>query len=126
MKKFSYFIPAACYYALIFVLSSKPHPIEVEVPLFDKWIHLVEFGALGFFISFGFFKSLKTSLRIKMNSTLLSGILLGIADEIHQYFVPGRDSDILDAIADALGIFLGLLAYWYLSEKKKLWILDKF
>lgn len=125
MKKIFYFVPAACYYALIFVLSSKPYQIEVEVPFFDKWVHLVEFGVLGFFVSFGFFKSLRSSLKIKINATFLSGISLGILDEIHQYFVPGRNSDIFDAAVDAIGIFLGLLVYWYLSQKMKLKILDK-
>ena len=30
-------------------------------------------------------------------------ILWGISDEIHQYFVPGRDSSVRDLLADAVG-----------------------
>jgi len=36
----------------------------------------------------------------------------GISDEIHQYFVPSRNSDILDALADICGSIAGVLAYW--------------
>ncbi len=126
MKKFLYFAPACLYYALIFAFSSRSYPIEIEVPFFDKWIHFVEFGVLGFLVAFGYFKSLKSSLRMKGTFTFASGVLLGILDEIHQYFVPGRNSDVLDALADALGIALGLFLYWYLSQKMRLRILDKF
>jgi len=125
MKNLVYFVPAALYYTLIFIFSSRPHPIEIGVPLFDKWIHLVEFGLLGLLISFGYFKSLKSSLRIKGTLTFSSGALLGILDEVHQYFVPGRRSDILDATVDTLGIALGIFLYWYLSQKMKLKTLEK-
>jgi VanZ family protein len=50
---------------------------------------------------------------------LAIGILLGILDEIHQYFVPSRYSDILDGLADAAGIGLGILVYCYFDQKKK-------
>ena len=33
--------------------------------------------------------------------------LYGATDEFHQSFVPGRDSDVLDWVADTLGAALG-------------------
>jgi VanZ family protein len=33
----------------------------------------------------------------------------GVSDEIHQYFVPGRDCNVWDWIADTLGAVLGAL-----------------
>ena len=36
-------------------------------------------------------------------------VLYGITDELHQYFVPGRDCSIFDLTADAIGGFSGAL-----------------
>jgi VanZ family protein len=119
MKKYLAFFPAALYYALVFYLSSKPLKAGLPIPSFDKWAHVFEFTLLGLLLSFGFFKTFKMSLRIKVLLTLAIGILLGILDEIHQYFVPGRHSDILDALADVVGIGLGILVYCYFDQKKK-------
>ncbi|MGB5540538.1 MAG: VanZ family protein, partial [Gammaproteobacteria bacterium] len=33
--------------------------------------------------------------------------LYGVLDEIHQYFVPGRQADVLDVLADVSGGLLG-------------------
>jgi len=39
------------------------------------------------------------------------GAVYGITDELHQYFVPSRSAEGLDALADALGSFLGAWLY---------------
>jgi VanZ family protein len=46
--------------------------------------------------------------------------VLGTLDEFHQYFVPGRQSDVLDLLADAVGIALGVLAFIVIARKLKL------
>jgi VanZ family protein len=40
-------------------------------------------------------------------ATALAASLYGIIDETHQYFVPGRDCNVWDWLADTLGAFLG-------------------
>lgn len=119
MKKILFFIPAAFYYVLIFYLSSRSYEIEIDILLFDKGIHLFEFAFLGFFLSFGYFMGLKSSLGIKAVLTFFSGVLLGSLDELHQYFIPRRTSEILDVIADAIGILIGLIVYFYFSRTMK-------
>jgi VanZ family protein len=119
MKKHLAFLPGALYYALVFYLSSKPLKVRLPIPSYDKGAHVFEFTLLGLLLSFGFFKTLKTSLRIKVLLTLAIGILLGILDEFHQYFMPSRQSDVLDALADAVGIGLGVLVYCCFDQKKK-------
>lgn len=123
MKKVLFFIPAAFYYVLIFFLSSRSYEIKIDILFFDKGVHLVEFAFLGFLLSFGYFISLKSSLRIKAILTFSSGILLGSLDELHQYFVPNRSSEILDVIADAIGILIGLFVYFHFSRTVKAKIL---
>lgn len=118
MKKLLFFAPSAVYYALIFFLSSKSYKVQPEIPFLDKGVHLVEFGLLGLFLSLGYFKNLKSSFLLRAVLTILSGIVLGALDEGHQYFVPGRSTEILDLVADTVGICAGLLVYVYLSRKK--------
>ena len=106
-------MPAILYYTLIFFLSSMSFKGQVSVPFLDKGVHLVEFSLLGFLLSLGYFLSLKSSLRLKSSLTLASGILLGCLDEIHQYFVPNRSFEVLDMVADSIGILIGLAAFYY-------------
>ena len=49
-------------------------------------------------------------------SVLLSS-LYGISDEIHQYFVPYRDADLMDVLADMLGGLMGVYIYQALAGK---------
>jgi VanZ family protein len=119
MRKIFLFIPAVFYYAFIFFLSSMSFKGQASVPFLDKGLHLVEFGLLGFLLSLGYFLGLKSSLRIKSSFTLASGILLGCLDEIHQYFVPNRSFEVLDMVADSLGILIGLAAFYYFSRTNR-------
>ncbi len=121
MKRILFFVPAVLYYALIFYISSKSYEVEVDILFFDKGIHVVEFAILGFFLSFGYFQSIKSSFKGYVIFVLATGILLGSLDEWHQSFVPLRNSDILDIVADTAGICIGLFIYVYLTRllKKK-------
>jgi VanZ family protein len=119
MKKVIFFLPAFLYYSLIFFLSSRSVNLKPYIPFMDKVIHLMEFAVLGFLLSFGFFLSLKYRLKVKVYMTFLSGALLGALDEFHQYFVPARSTEILDWVADSLGIILGLLIFIFLFRRAK-------
>lgn len=112
-------MPAILYYALIFVLSSLRVKSQVSLPFLDKGLHLVEFALFGFLLSLGFFLSFGFSLRAKSVLTLASGILLGCLDELHQYFVPERSFEVLDMVADSIGILIGLIAFYYLSRTNR-------
>jgi len=119
MKKILFFTPAVLYYVLIFYLSSRSYEVKISILFFDKGVHLVEFAFLGFLLSFGYFMSLKSSLMVKAGLTFASGILLGTLDELHQYLVPLRSTEILDVLADAIGILIGLFVYFYFSQTVK-------
>lgn len=116
MKKILFFTPAVLYYVLIFYLSSRSYEVKISILFFDKGVHLFEFAFLGFLLSFGYFMSLKSSLMVKAGLTFASGILLGTLDELHQYLVPLRSTEILDVLADAIGILIGLFVYFYFSQ----------
>ncbi|NIM90116.1 MAG: hypothetical protein GTO17_04125 [Candidatus Aminicenantes bacterium] len=120
MRKILYFFPAAVYYALIFYLSQRSYDFEVGVPHFDKGAHFLEFTVLVILVFFGYSKSSTAGMRMKAFLTFITATGLAIADEIHHYFVPGRESDILDLTADVGGIVFGLFLFWYLSRRIRL------
>jgi VanZ family protein len=100
-----YWIISLLYMGLIFVLSSFPLPMKApSFLLADKLAHLLEFGLLASLIYFGLKKSGVRSHPIFIPFLIAS--LYGISDEIHQYFVPGRDTDLFDAVANAVGSFV--------------------
>ncbi|HEC66041.1 MAG TPA: VanZ family protein [bacterium] len=118
-----YWMPLILYAGLIFTLSSfSLPPSKVEIPFIDKFIHLVEYGILGFL----FYRALRASrfppkadqplaeAKVFILSIIFS-ILYALSDEIHQYFVPGREFDLWDLAADSLGIILAAL---YLKRRQ--------
>jgi VanZ family protein len=120
MKKISYFLPAAVLYGLIFFVSSRSLGFTIPGHWLDKIPHALVFSALGFLLAFGFFHLARSSPRLNFALTFLVGTFLGVLDEFHQKFVRGRSNDPRDAVADALGIALGIALYWnYLRKKKR-------
>jgi len=110
-----YWVPVILYAGLIFTISSFPlPPPKVEIPFIDKFIHLVEYGILGFL----FYRALRASRLAKQVFILaiIFSILYALSDEIHQYFVPGREFDLWDIAADSLG---AILVAVYLKHSKK-------
>lgn len=111
-----YWVPVILYAGLIFTISSFPlPPPKVEIPFIDKFIHLIEYGILGFL----FYRALRVSKLAKRVFVLaiIFSILYALSDEIHQYFVLGRNCDLRDLAADSLGVVLVAL---YLKHKQGL------
>ena len=52
---------------------------------------------------------------------MLGVILCGIADEVHQRYVPTRQATFMDVVYDALGGAVGLLALWAFGRWRKWW-----
>lgn len=111
--------PAAAYMALIFTLSS----IRIELPslptmpMRDKLIHLVEYGALGFFLAHATLRTWPDRPRARMVAlSAFLGSAFGLSDELHQAFVPGRTAEFLDFVADTIGASCGAYARGLLSR----------
>lgn len=93
--------------ALIFFLSSRS---DIPAPeLFwqqDKAAHLLVYGVLGLLLAFSLAPPAVATWRRVLLITVLVAIY-GVTDELHQYFIPGREASIWDVLADGIG---GLLA----------------
>lgn len=55
--------------------------------------------------------------KILILISMLSSSFYGLSDELHQHFVPYRQADGLDALANILGSIIGVLSYQFLFRK---------
>ena len=116
-----YWVPIFIYCLLIFIQSSYPSVETIPTFLFsDKLLHFSAYALLGilFFRAFETFPALNNHHLTVALSILCAG-LYGASDEIHQYFVPGRNADIMDLAADFTGSFAGVIIYRYILNNYK-------
>jgi VanZ family protein len=91
------------YAALIFWLSAQPNPLPVLTDwLWDKAIHFAEYGALGALLLVSLRASSVAPRRALVVAALLTSSY-GASDEVHQAFVPQREADARDWVADTIG-----------------------
>lgn len=103
----------ALLFALIFVVGTYlPAVIWLRELIPDKIQHASAYGALALLILSG----LRTlSVRYAVGWAWLAVALLGALDEFHQTFIPGRNGDVLDWVADVGAAALVCLLYWLSS-----------
>ncbi len=112
MHLLRYWGPVCAYASLIFYLSSQPHP-EETLPSFikyfsDKVLHLIEYSVLGALCYRALDGSHAHSWRKRaVPVAILLTSLYGASDEVHQAFVPFRESSIYDWVADTVGATFG-------------------
>jgi len=91
--------------ALIFYLSGQEQ-VGPALPAFTRVIaHFSEYALLATLWAWALWPVLG---RRALYAAATISLLYAISDEIHQSFVPGRDSDPLDVLVDAIGIATAL------------------
>lgn len=122
---FTIHLPWIAWMAAITVQSSfrgVPLP-DLGIHFTDKIAHFIVFGILGLLITRGMRHVRK---RIIHNHPALTAVILGcifaLTDEIHQAFVPARSAEVLDWVADFVGIliFSYLYSLWSNRRHKRL------
>ena len=104
--------PLALFFALALVIQLLVLPEPAFVPsitavITDKALHAVVFGALAMLL---------WVLAGGRAPLAIFAIVLGVGalDEVHQVFVPGREADLADFLADAAGAAAALYLVKYL------------
>lgn len=96
----------------VFIGGHHPSSGRLFPPPWDKVVHFSFYGTLTFFVGIALPK-------IRLPIIWLIIISIGIADEIHQIFVPGRHAEFSDLGADAIGALTALAILPILRRKLK-------
>jgi len=120
-----YYIPAALWAIVIFIIIAipgsyipKPHGL-LELLSPDKLVHLGMFAPFAYLIRWG---QQKTGIKDKRQILfpLIFGITYAVTTELLQFYViTGRNGNIYDALADILGIILGLVIFNKINKTEK-------
>ncbi|MFZ1720743.1 MAG: VanZ family protein [Candidatus Moraniibacteriota bacterium] len=110
---------------VIFALSSIPGVVSpYESPLWyvleRKGAHVIEFLVLALLTATYF--STHTTLRKGKKSlyvlVFLFCMVYALSDEIHQFFVFGRQARFTDVLIDSGGAILGVISFFFWQQKK--------
>ncbi len=101
--------------ALIITIQSSVSSIylpDVGISFIDKMLHFVVFGIWGLTLTRGLIMTKSDFVhKYLMWIVFVAGMIFAFSDEWHQYFVPGRTSDVYDWIADISGVIIFSLLY---------------
>lgn len=97
--------------AVITWLALSPAPPETMNTGWDKANHALAFGALAFCAVWALWPQPR-----QWAWPVLALLAYGVGIEIAQSFLPPREADWHDVVADGIGIALGLLAAWPITR----------
>jgi len=99
--------------AVLWVLSSRPLDLPDLGPSgMDKLAHFIAYSVLALAMGlWGSWRSWQKAPVVTACLVIFGAALYGAVDEIHQSFVPGRDSSFYDWIADLLGALVGAFLF---------------
>jgi VanZ family protein len=104
--------PAVIYAALIFHFSSESNPLPVLTRnVWDKALHAVEYAGLALLVSHAWQQE-GVGRGSMLVLAMIVTMLYAASDEVHQLWVPGRESSMFDWSADAIGGAAGA-AFFY-------------
>jgi VanZ family protein len=117
-----YWAPVILYCGIIVFLSSQSHPSQ-HLPSFlfgmsDKLLHAMEYGILGILLYRAFHQTTRTTVSIILS--IICVVIFGISDEIHQWFVPNRQAELWDLLADTIGATFFILTWVFITKKYSL------
>lgn len=95
-----------------------PFPYEEgKILRMDKILHALEYGILGILCYRAFLSTLGSQeARSALFLAIIASICYGLSDEVHQAFVPTRQADGWDLLADGVGACFAVLVWRYLIE----------
>ena len=118
-----YWVPVALYAGMIFYFSAQSHPDD-DLPSFlfeeisDKVLHAVEYGILSVLCYRAFRWAAGPAIAQQaVVLAIVTASLYGITDEVHQSFVPLRDSSWQDWLADTIGAIIGATSWRFIRPE---------
>lgn len=108
-KKYAVYLPLIIYWLALLTATSIPSSSMPRISYSDKTMHFLAYGGLGFLLTLAFLVQGKfPELRgYAVLAAITVAALFGALDEFHQSFIPGRNAEMLDWIADFIGSIMG-------------------
>lgn len=109
------FLPPAAVITGIYLLSATPAsalPEAPAIPHLDKAVHAALYALL--LSSFRGWRGWHRTPAEWVPGAAAGAFLAAVGDELHQWVVPGRSPDLLDVVADTVGI---ALASWFWARR---------
>ncbi|MEN7548151.1 VanZ family protein [Rapidithrix thailandica] len=86
-----------------------------KIPMLDKMVHVIIFIGKGFLFSLSFDRHFKRA-NIQANAMLVTLVFCtlmgGFTEFVQYYWIPHRDGELKDFIADIFGTVIGLSGFW--------------
>jgi len=110
-KIYLVYLPLVVYWIALFIATSIPTEYIPSVGVSDKLNHFFAYLVLSvlLYLTFIFQEKLPLLREYPASFTLVIGSVYGIFDELHQMLIPGRHAEVLDWIADFVGVIAGVL-----------------
>ncbi|CAN5628429.1 hypothetical protein BH11BAC1_BH11BAC1_27620 [soil metagenome] len=124
-------IPAIFWALFILGLCALPGAVIPEMSFLDwlkpdKIVHLFLFGVLSFLLIKAFNDQVTVEILTehpKLISIVITSVYGVLIEILQEYCILGRNGDVFDSLADALGAILGLWVYNYWSKRRQAKIL---
>ena len=104
-------VAALAMLAQLFFLVEPPFADRIIQVLWDKTVHFLFFGTIAFFLW------IATAKRWPLAIWVLVA-LVGAIDETRQYYIPGRNADVNDWLADGFGAAAALMVAQRIEQIK--------
>lgn len=113
------YIPLAFYWLILFTATSLPAYDLPKLGISDKINHFLAYFLLAILLNLTLMYQRKSRFLFEKAApvTIIICFIYGALDEIHQMFIPGRYAEILDWVADASGVILGVFLVYFLKNK---------
>ncbi|MEK6898172.1 MAG: VanZ family protein [Nanoarchaeota archaeon] len=101
---------------IFFISSISGSKAETKIPFIATAYHFIAFFLFSFFLFF----SIKGSKKIRILHVIITpvfAVIYAISDEIHQSFVPLRNSSLSDVLIDSIGIIISIIIAFFMSKK---------
>src|SRR5205807_1897818 len=125
LKFLRYHLPAILWVAVVLVLTllpaaAMPKTPEWELLSFDTFSHICFFSALAVLVVRSFYSHLEFRFLRYANAVGFAFcLILGILIELLQTVMKqGRHGEIRDVVSDLIGIFLGILVFYFLVRRR--------
>ena len=114
-KKFRVILPLGFFIFILFIIylaDSADHNFAFRlighIPYGDKAMHALLYGTMALFLNYGLnYRSFKT---VQLGAIIV--LVFATLEEITQYWIPSRTFDLVDLLADFIGVILFSFIHW--------------